>query len=161
MEDFQAAIEGAKKRIKIADHILDSTFPLVKDPRLLMGVMENTFLALSNAMSSLLYYERFFKRIDNFKDDFKDKFYIFRYEILNKYRLSRDYLILIQDVKNMVSDHKNSPIEFSKGDRFVICSEGYMCRSVSVDDMKKFISKSKQFIQDVSSIVYKNERIFR
>lgn len=153
MEDFQLALEKAKERIKIADHMLDSTYPLIKDPRLLLGVMENVFLALSNAMSSVLYYERFFRRIDNFKDDFNNKFYSFKYNIVNRYHINTEYIMLIQDMRNMMLEHKKSPMEFSKGDKFIICSNDYRYRTVSADEMKKFISMSKQFIQDMVRIV--------
>jgi len=52
-------------------------------------------------------------------------------------------------------EHKRSPMEFSKGDRFIICSNDYRYRSINADDMKKFISKSKQFIQDMNRIIAK------
>ncbi len=161
MEQFQLSRERAREKLRIADHILNSTFPLVKDPRLLVGVMDNIFLALTNAMSSVVYYERLFKRIPNFKDDFNDKFDMFKERIVRRYNLNIEYVMLIQDIKNLILEHKKSPVEFSRGDSFVICTNGYRCKSISIRDMKKFISKSKQFIQEVNNIVSKNERIFR
>jgi len=161
MEQFQAAREKSREKIKIADHILSSTFPLVKDPRLLIGVMDNIFLALTNAMSSVLYYEKLFKRIPDFKDDFNSKFNMFKERIVRKYNLNIEYVYLIQDIKNLIIEHKKSPMEFSRGENFVICMNGYRCKTITIRDMKKFISKSQQFIQEVSAIVGKDERIFR
>jgi len=161
MEEFQIAREKAKEKMKIADHILNSTFPLVKDPRLLIGVMDNIFLALTNAMNSVLYYERLFKRIPDFNEDFNNKFSMFKERVARKYNLSSEYSLLIQNIKEIIIEHKKSPVEFSRGDRFVICANGYRCKSISVNDMKKFINKGKSFINEVNSIVSKNERIFR
>ena len=126
MEQFQAAREKSREKIKIADHILSSTFPLVKDPRLLIGVMDNIFLALTNAMSSVLYYEKLFKRIPDFKDDFNSKFNMFKERIVRKYNLNIEYVYLIQDIKNLIIEHKKSPMEFSRGENFVICINKYI-----------------------------------
>lgn len=161
MEQFQILRDKANERIKIAEHILGSTFPLVKDPRLLLGVVDNIFLALNNAMTSVLDYERLFKRIPDFKEDFNSKFEMFKERILRRYNISIEYIFLIQDIKELNLEHKKSPMEFSRKDSFVICSNGFRCKTITTDDMKRFISKSKQFIQEISNIVGKDERIFR
>ena len=161
MEEFQFSRQKANEKIKIAEHILDSTFPFVKDPRLLVGVMDNIFLALTNAMNSVLYYERLFKRIPQFKEDFKDRFEIFKSSIVRRYKMDIEYVTLIQDIRNLLIQHKKSSMEFSRGDKFVICTDEFRYKTISVNDMKKFISKSKQFIHEVNNIVQKDERIFR
>ena len=63
MEQFQESRDNAKKKIQIADHMLGVTYPLVKDTKLLVVIMENIFLAYTNAMAAILYHERLFKRI--------------------------------------------------------------------------------------------------
>ena len=50
MEKFQQLNEEAIKNYRIADHILNKTYPLLKDTRMLVGVTENIFLALTNAV---------------------------------------------------------------------------------------------------------------
>jgi hypothetical protein len=57
MEKFQELREVAKKKLQLADHILTMTYPIVNDSKLLLAVVENMFLALTNAMGSVLYYE--------------------------------------------------------------------------------------------------------
>lgn len=161
MEQFQVSREIAKEKIKLADHMLYSTFPMVKDPRLLVGVMNNIFLALTNAMSSVLYYDRLFKRIPDFKDDFNNKFNVFKQNVVRRRNIDTEYVNLIQDIKNLIVQHKKSPMEFSRGDKFVICTSSFRYKTISVNDMKKFINKSKLFINEIDSIVSKNDRIFR
>jgi len=70
MEKFQELRELSKKRIRVADHMLTMTYPLVQDSKLLLAVVENIFLALTYIMGSVLHYERTFKRIPLFQDDF-------------------------------------------------------------------------------------------
>ncbi len=161
MEKFQELKESAKKKISIADHMLTQTYPLVKDVRLLLTVLENVFLALSYSMSSVLHYDRLFKKIPVFPDSFEGKFHIFKARCVPRYNLDKEYLSLIRDVKDIIVAHKKSPVEFVRNDRFIICSENYKMKTISVEELKKIISKSKMFIHETNIIVNKNEGIFR
>ena len=70
MDNIYELKEEALKKLKTADHILTQSYPLVKDTRLLLAVMDNIFLSLTNSMSSLLYQERLLKTIPPFHDNF-------------------------------------------------------------------------------------------
>ena len=160
MEKFQELKEAAKKRLRIADHMLTQTYPLVQDPKLLLAVMENIFLALTNSMGSVLYYERLFKKIPPFQDNFASKFRMFREKCADKYRINRDQLAFIQDVKNIILEHKKSPVEFVRKDQFVICNGSYRTHTISVNELKDYITKSKSFLRHTEDIVSKNEGLF-
>lgn len=161
MEKFQEARELAKEKLKIADHMLYSTYPMIKDPRLLITIMDNIFLALSNSMSAILYYEQLFKRISNFTDNFDNKFNIFKDKIIKRYNINIEYISLIQDIKHLITSHRKSPVEFSRKDMFVICDGVYRTKKITVNDMKKFVSKAKLFIDEMNNITSKNEQLFR
>ncbi|MCP3682530.1 MAG: hypothetical protein GY861_07545, partial [bacterium] len=47
MEKFQEAREKARKNINVADHMFCMTYPLVKDNRLLLAILENIFLGFT------------------------------------------------------------------------------------------------------------------
>ncbi|MBU0665747.1 MAG: hypothetical protein ABIC91_04990 [Nanoarchaeota archaeon] len=161
MEEFQEAREKAKKNIMIADHMLIMTYPLIKDPKLLLAVIENISSALNNAMTSVLLYERLFKRVPVFQDTFDSKFNVFRQRIVDRYQINKEYLKLIQEVREIISQHKKSPVEFARKDKFVICSENYRIKTLGVPEMKTYIAKTKMFIEDIVRIVSKNDGIFK
>ncbi len=161
MERFQEGREKANKHIHIADHMLSVTYPLVKDNKLLLAVIENIFLAYTNTIGSLLYYERLFKRIPPFQDNFESKFTMFKETCVIKFKFDKSYVADIQDLKNIILAHKKSPIEFSRRERFVICSKNYKLETVSVNDLKKHIDKAKLFIQEITNITNKDEGLFR
>ncbi|MBN2111473.1 hypothetical protein JW707_00065 [Candidatus Woesearchaeota archaeon] len=161
MEEFQLARTKAQEKLKLADHMLTQTYPLVKDPKLLVAVMENLFLALTNAMGSVLYYERTFKKIPPFVDNFENKFEMFKQKCTPKYKLSRDYVSLISEIKEAVLAHRTSPVEFAREGNFVICSDNYKLKTLSVDQIKKYAEKTKTFLKETNAIVMKNEGIFR
>jgi len=161
MEEFQLARDRAHSKFKMADHMLTQTYPLVKDPKLLVAVLENLFLSLTNGMAALLYYDRTFKRIPPFVDNFENKFELFRHKCVPRYSLSKDYITLISDVKEAVIAHRKSPLEFARKDKFVICQDNYHLKTISFDQIRKYIDLTKTFLKETSAIVSKDERIFR
>ena len=160
MEDFQVARDKARKHVRIADHMLTQTYPLINDPKLLITVANNIFIACSSAMSAILYYERLFKRIPNFVDNFENKFSIFTARCMRRYNMSDRYIKLIKDVKELLEERKNAPVEFARKDKFIICSDNYRTRTISVDGLKKYVEEAKIFISDMERMVSKNEHIF-
>ncbi len=161
MEKFQEAIQKAKRNVKIADHMITMTYPLVNDPKLLLAVMENTFLALTQSVGALLHYERLFKRVPPFHDTYEAKYALFREKAAARYGIDKKYLTLMSDIKSIIVEHKNSPIEFARKDVFVICSDNYRIKSISVEDMKRYIAQTKEFVALIDGIVSKDDRLFR
>lgn len=160
MEEFQIARGNAKKNLKAADHMTFMTYPLVKDSRILLAVMENLFLALTNSMGAILHYDRLFKRVPPFHNTFESKYRLFREKSVRRYNLNNDYLTLMEEVKDIIVQHKKSPVEFTRKNAFVICSDDYRIKTVTLEKIKDYISRTKRFVNDMETITRKNERIF-
>ena len=161
MEKFQELRAYSKKKLDVADHMLSVTYPLLKDVKLLVAVMENTFLAYTNAMSSVLHYDRMFHKIPAFEDNFESKFNMFKQKSMVRHGINHKYLEDMQKIKILLMEHRKSPVEFSKKDKFVICSDKFDVKTISVKDMQRYKNNCRLFIQDVSSVTSKNEDIFR
>ena len=161
MEKFQELRDLASKKLKLADHILTMTYPMIKDPRLLLSSIENLFLAFTYGMSSLLYYERLFKRVPQFQDNFASKFELFKENCLKKYNLDNEYPKIMQEIKDIIVAHKKSPMEFSRNDSLIICNGNYRMKTISSNMIHNYVQKAKLFIKNVSTIVSKDEAIFR
>lgn len=161
MEEFQILINNAKKNVQIADHMLIMTYPMIKEPKLLLAVMQNVHSSLSNALTSALSYERLFKRIPPYSDSFDAKLFVFKDKIMLKHKINVEYFKLLQEVNEVLVAHKQSPMEFARDDRFVICSSNYRMKTISVDDMKKYIAKTKMFISEMEVLVSKDAGIFK
>lgn len=161
MEKFQELRDSASKKLQVADYMLTMTYPLVRDPKLLLSVAENLFLAYSYSISSLLHYERLFKRIPSFHDDFNSKLNLFMDRCLEKYGIDSENMRIIIDLREMIVAHKKSPVEFSRKDSFVICDGDYRFRTISPNIIKGYVEKAKLFIRKMSSIVSKDETIFK
>ena len=161
MEKFQECRDKAKKNIKIADHMLSVTFPLIKDTKLLLAIIENIFLSYTNSIAAILYYERLFKRIPPFHDTFESKLNVFRERCVIRHNIDKSYVMEVQDIRDIIVEHRKSPVEFKRGDKFVICSDNYRIKSISVREIRKYIDKAKVFIEVMDNIVSKDEGLFR
>jgi hypothetical protein len=161
MEKFQEARAKAEKSLKIADHMLYVTYPLVRDDKLLVAILENIFLAFTSSMASVLYYERLFKRVPPFHDTFESKYNLFVDKIVPSYKLDKRYMEIITRIRDMVSEHKESPVEFARGGQFVICSKDYRVRTLSIEQLKQFIEEAKDFLKINWRIIEKNAYIFK
>ena len=148
MEKFQEAREKSKLYIKAADHMASVTYNMVQDSKVLVAAMENTFLALTHAMGSVLHYEKLFKRIPAFQDNFESKFRVFSQKSSRRYGINKEYLRIMQEIKEML-------IEQGKG------GKDYLNSELSPAQVKEYIAKAKQFVSEAEKIVSKNERIFK
>ncbi len=158
MEKYEIARDTAIKRIKVADHILTMTYPLVQDPKLLKVVMKNMFLALQNAILMLLYYERLYKRIPPFPENF-DSLMPYLKKVLTKYNISTGYIGFINEIREIMQKQKESQVEFIRKDKFVFASHDYELSVMTNKELKDYIAKTKLFMQQATKVVEENERI--
>ncbi len=161
MEKVLEAKTKAIKSITIADHILTQSYPLLKDSKLLIAVLENIFLSLTNTMGAILYFEREMRRIPPFHENFDSKFNMFKMKVARRQGISNDTLQFILDVKTLLASNKKSPIGFSRKGAFVIASDNYDLQSVSEDMLKKHVKNTKVFIQQMNNIIKEHEGLSR
>ncbi len=150
--------DKAVKNLKIADHILTQTYPSLKDPKLLLAVVENLFLAINNALTALLHHEEYHGRVPHFRDEFDSKLNLFKLKVATQHHITSDVVSFIHDLKAKVSAHKKSPVEFARKNQFVICSDTYQTHIISPGQLKKDIEKTKLFVHQVQAITGKEAK---
>jgi len=159
MEKFQIARKEALRRIKAADHMLTQTFNLVKDTRLLISVFSNLRIGVESTVASILHYDRAFKKIPPFHDNFGSKLNHFSNTSARLHKMER-WVPFLAKINELFERHKGSPIEFTKNNSFIICDDHYNLRTVTVKDLKQFIDDAKQFYAEAEKITIVNEKIF-
>ncbi len=158
MEKHELALQNAKKTLQVADHMMNVTYKVVSDPKLLLAILERINTSLKYTLATVLHYERMYKRIPPFQEDFDSMFNAFKARITRRYNINIEYITLIQDIKNILAEHKKSPVEFRRQDKFVICSDNYRLKVISIENIKAYIEKAKAFIRETENMVRINER---
>ncbi len=156
MKTVQEYEHNANKHLHLALHILTQTYPMVQNPKILMGVIENLHSTIMDIISMVLVNERNNKRIPPFYNNTESKINMFKGKIIDKYHINIEYITLINELQDILIKRRQSPVEFVRKDKFVICSDKYSIRTISVEEMQKFISITKVFLQDMKNLVRKH-----
>ena len=161
MEKFVEYRDRARQNVRVADHMLTMTYPLVKDPKILVAVLENLFLATTNAMSCILHYERMFRRIPPFHDTFDSKFSLFKAKIVPMHDIDLKWVRFVAELKELVQEHRTSTTEFPRKDKFVMADKDYRLKTIDEKALKKHLQATKGFVHELLILVNKNDAVFR
>jgi hypothetical protein len=156
MKDYETALEKAKDELKIADHMINVTFRLVNDQKILLSVLSRLMDVLVYTVASMLYYERYYKRIPDFDKDFRSMFDIFKARCTRRYHINTEYITLVQEVREILERHKTSPVVFKREGSLIICSDDYDTLAITPEKIKNYINKAKLFIREAEIMVGKN-----
>ncbi len=160
MEEVFKLVSKAKKLYETADHLTYVTFPVVNEIKLLVTITENLHSALVHGMNALLQYDRLYKRIPPLNTDFTSRFEVFKTKCVPRYNIDRSIILLMQDLKDIIEKRKESPMEFQRKNKFVICSHDYKMKTLSLGKVKEYLSQSKPFFTRLDMIFNKNGRRF-
>ncbi len=152
--------DKSRQKIMTADHMLTITFPLVKDPKLLMAVLENIHEAIDLGITAVLEHERAFKRIPPYSNNFHGKMNMFRQKLSKKFNVDQKDLRLANDIQELLASHKKSSVEFIRNNKFMIGDDSYNFKSLDKEKIKVFLAKSKVFVNQLYEMTTKNDAMF-
>lgn len=159
MGSFVTAKDLARRKVTVADHILTQTYPLVKDPKLLLAVLQNIFEANDAGMHCLLLFEEERKRVSPVADDFESRLLAFKRHLVERYAVPKEFLRFVGELRETMHEHQESPMEFARRGEFVICDEGYRIRTLTTEQLKRYVQRTKAFVAFVEEKVKKNDGI--
>jgi len=145
MEKFIENLQEAQKTIRIADHLLYMTFPLVKDKKLLLKIVLELKKGLTHGINAILQYEYLYKRI-RLSPDSKANFKIFQQKCAPRYNISDEEIRTVLEIFNLVEKHKKSPMEFVKNEKVVILSQDLQIDIITFEKTKEFLQISKEIL---------------
>lgn len=153
MEEYSILMKESLKLLNTADHMAYMTYPMLDDPKLLITITQNLYNALMKSVEAILIYERTYKRIPGFTDSYNDKMHMFRETCMDKYDLSREGFLVLKDLREILEEHRKSNVEFRRKNEFVICSDNFRLKTLSLVRIKDLIYKSKPFIEKANRII--------
>ncbi len=158
MEKFYEYADQAIKSYNTADHMVHVTYNVVQDSKLLLLAATHLHTSLQNALSALLYYDYYYKRISIFPSDSTSKLDIFRRFTCKKYNIPREVVQLIMDINSIIKDHKSSEMEFRRRNQFIIASKNYKLRTINIEKLKNFLRISKPLLNKLREVQKLNDR---
>ena len=144
---------SALKSIQMAKYLLSTTYPMIKEPKTLFSISDHVLSSMMSSVSALLFFERSKRIIPPYHDTDESKFNAFRQHLVKKYKFE-EFLAAILRIENLAKDRKKAPIEFSRNDKYVICSDQFSkIQTISEQDVKNYIKKAQDFVSKIDSVI--------
>lgn len=158
MEKFIENLDRASKLLQTADHLLYITYPIVKEKRLLLKILNEVNVVVMSIINAILQYEYLYKRIDLYKDA-KVNFQVFKDKCAPRFKIDRVQIAKILEIFNLAEKHKKSPFEFVKDDKVVIMTNSFKTDIITTEKMKEYIFISKDLLRKAELVILPaNER---
>lgn len=142
-------IEEAKKILKIADHMVYITYPVIKENRLLIKILTQINNVMNNVVLSVLENEYANKRIRSYADP-KMNFQSF-VESSKRYGLKASSIDSMKRIASIMEMHSQSPMEFVKNDSFVIMSDAMHTEEITYETVKSSLLIAKDVLSSVEN----------
>jgi len=159
MEDnkYQEQLTQANKNIHNAQYLIDNTYNLVQDPRVLISILTKVYEAFDLSIAALVYRDRDVKLLPHFHDSSQSRKNIFLRKCIKRYDFNKEIMSTVTEIKEIIDEHKNSPMEFTRNKEFIICNDKFKFKKINVNDAKYFIGEAKQFIYKIEKIIQLNK----
>ena len=141
MSDYESYLQKALRSLHVAEYMLTNTYPSVREPKLLLAIIDDLHISHINLIHAILKKEK-----KDTSDDFIHTFSEFK-SISKKYEFTDEDFDLIFKIKRILDEHKESKVEFARKDKFIICLDNYKMESIGVEDVKEYIFKSKHLLR--------------
>lgn len=145
MPKFLEYLSEAQRIIKTTDHILYVTFPLIKDKRLLLKILDEIKKALAYTINAILQYEYIFKKITLYKDA-KENFETFTKHSAKRFGLNSEEIESTKKIFEITQLRKQSTMEFPREEKIVILSPNLKQTTINLEETKKFLQITKKII---------------
>lgn len=150
-------LHQAQFRYDGAYHLLKVTFPIVKDPKLFLGILDNISNSLESGMNAVLNFERQLQLVPAFSDDFQSRFSAFC-RSAKRHNLPTQHLDMILKIRKILDSHKKSPVEFHRGEKMVICNDNYHeLQVISTKDLQMYLKLTRDFLEKMECILNRKE----
>jgi len=154
MEKHLESLQKSIHSLKIADHILTITYPIIKDKRLLMKSLDSIYESIVYMINAVLQYDYLWKRI-NLSKNASENFEIFLRKCARRYDLDSQDLQNIEEIILLAEKHKKAPIEFLRRDKVIILSDNLNTLPIDTEILKKQLNITKSILAKIASILSK------
>ena len=149
MEKYQENLKNAIRTLKIADHMLYVTYPLVNEKRLLLKIFDEIYKSIISCINAILNYETLYKRIRLYSNP-RDNFNLFETKCAKNYEISNEQIKQIKKLIILNKQHQDSAMEFIKKEKVVILSDSLKTETLDLIKVKKHLLLAKEILLKTS-----------
>lgn len=141
LENLQKAVH----EIRIADHMIYVTYPVIKDKRLLLKALDQVYDSIVFVINSILQYDYLNKRV-TLSANAHENFDTFVTKSVSRYNITQEELGDIKELLYLTESHRKSPLEFMRKEKIVIMSDSLKTTIIDTDRLKKYLNLAKSLV---------------
>lgn len=150
-------ISDARLKLKQADHMVSVTYPLLKEPKLLLSSLDNMYQAVISAMKAILQSERSHRKLPLYADSFASQFNIFATRVAPEHDINKKYVQFIAHLKEFVDHHKKSAVEFRRKESYIMADDDYDIKALTPELIKEQLAFAKVFVAQMALLLMKEQ----
>lgn len=131
-------LKEADKKVQIANHLIYVTFPLIKNKRLLIKIIQDIKTAVLNCVNSILQYEYIKKRIKLTKEPLEN-FKIFSEQCAPRYNISDYETKQILELFEIARKQEQCSMEIMKNEKVILLSKNLTPEFITIETAKKYL----------------------
>ena len=154
---YPELLAKAKKEIEVADHLIYVTYQMVSEAKILLAISGHLVSAAHAALEALLEFERHWKRLDAYHQNFALEISIYRTKGIEKhYGFDPKFFRLLQKLLEIHKFDKTAIMRFKRGDRYILSTGEYKMSVLDLENLKRYKYLTQKFIENVSNILSKS-----
>lgn len=146
-------LDEALRKVKVADHMLTMTYPLVKDPKILLAILDNIQQSMDLSIKAALTKARSEKKISPYPDNTEGRIATYQQLLAKTHKTPAELIRAYQEIRETLREHETSPVEFRRKESFVICDETYKVRTLTEETLKKYLRAAKELQKHISLVI--------
>jgi hypothetical protein len=151
MEKFNQLLKQARESFSTADHLAYVSFPMIREPKMLYVIAEALHKTAMQVITALLYYEKMYKRIMTIPQEEGARIQMLE-KLAPKYKLSNGVVDAVKDLSEIMQKYKESPMTFSRGDKFVMSTDVFNLKMLDANLLKNHVLSVRTLLERVEAI---------
>ncbi len=154
MEKILRLLQEASKAFRTAENLSYFSYPILMDNKVLLSIANQLYIASLNGVYAVLHYEKLNKRLSILPFDSKLRMEVFEKDISERIGVDPNFSNVVNGLREIVEGHRESVVEFSRGDSFLICNQDYSnIKSLNIELLKAYSYIIRNFLARVNGMV--------
>jgi hypothetical protein len=149
---YITSLKKSIKSIKVADHIIYITYPIIKEKRLILKALESTYDAAVSVLNAILQYEHAWKRI-SLSQNAHENFQTFVIKCTKNYNITEQETRELKELILTVENHKRSALEFLRKERIIIMEDSLRTHILDAEKVKSYLKTVKVIFQKARNVI--------
>jgi len=144
--DKSTYFNKSKNSLAETEQLLSLTYKFTKDQKIFLGVIIKLYESLDMAINGYLFS---INQKNIAKMNFEEKINMLKFKNNAKLSLSEEDFAYLNEVHFLYEKHKNSPIEFSRKEKFIISDDDYILHTLTLENLMVFFQNAKKIVAKI------------